>query len=220
MGFYSRVLRHGSLGLGESYVDGWWDCLALDQLFSRILSAQLDRNAPWDWRLALQWVLSAVFNQQTKLRAKSVAERHYDLGNELYQKMLDRRMVYSCGRWEHACNLDKAQEAKPDFVCRQLRLEPEITLLDIGCGWGGLARFAAERYGAEVVGVTISREQMEWAQHLCRGLPVEIRLQDFRDVTGRFDRVASLGMFEHVGYKNYRRFFEVAQRVLLSPRLL
>ena len=212
--FYSRVLRHGSLGLGESYVDGWWDCPALDQLFSRVLSAGLDQNAPRDWRLALQWVLAAVFNRQTKLRARSVAERHYDLGNELYQKMLDRRMVYSCGRWEHASNLDEAQEAKLDFVCRQLRLAPGITLLDIGCGWGGLAKFAAERYGAKVVGVTISREQMQWAQHSCQGLPVEIRLEDYRDVTGRFDRVASLGMFEHVGYKNYRKFFEGARKVL------
>lgn len=212
--FYSRVLRHGSLGLGESYVDGWWDCPALDQLFARILGAELDRSAPWDWRLALQWMLAAVFNRQTKLRAKSVAERHYDLGNELYQFMLDRRMVYSCGRWEHASNLDQAQEAKLDFVCRQLRLQPEMTLLDIGCGWGGLAKFAAERYGARVTGVTISREQMEWAQHLCEGLPIEIRLEDYRDVTGTFDRVASLGMFEHVGYKNYRRFFELVRRVL------
>jgi len=213
-GFYSRVLRHGSLGLGESYVDGWWDCSALDQLFSRILKAKLDRNAPRDWRLALQWLLAAVFNRQTKLRAKSVAERHYDLGNELYRKMLDGRMVYSCGRWEHASNLDEAQEAKLDFVCRQLRIEPAFTLLDIGCGWGGLAKFAAERYGAKVVGVTVSREQMKWAQQLCRGLPVEIRLEDYRDVTGTFDRVASLGMFEHVGYKNYRSFFGVARRVL------
>jgi cyclopropane-fatty-acyl-phospholipid synthase len=150
-------------GLGESYLDGWWDCPALDQLFSRILGAELDRNAPWDWRLALQWVLAAVFNRQTKLRAKSVAERHYDLGNELYQKMLDRRMVYSCGRREHASNPDEAQEAKLDFVCRQLRLQPDETLLDIGCGWGGLAKFAAERYGAKVIGVTVSREQVEWA---------------------------------------------------------
>ena len=212
--FYSRVLRHGSLGLGEAYVDGWWDCPALDQLFSRILGAELGRNAPWDWRLALQWVLAAVFNRQTKWRAKSVAKRHYDLGNELYEKMLDRRMVYTCGRWEHASDLDDAQEAKLDFVCRQLRLQPETTLLDIGCGWGGLAKFAAERYGTKVVGVTISREQMEWARHLCEGLPVEIRFEDYRDITGTFDRVASLGMFEHVGYKNYRRFFEIARRVL------
>lgn len=212
--FYSRVLRQGSLGLGESYVDGWWDCPALDQLFTRILSAKLDEKPAWNLRLLLHWLAGAFLNRQTRRRAKSVSEKHYDLGNDLYQRMLDRRMVYSCGRWEHASSLDEAQEAKLDFVCRQLRLRPGMTLLDIGCGWGSLARYAAEKYGAKVVGITISRAQKEWAQRSCQGLPVEIRLQDYRDVTETFDRVASLGMFEHVGYKNYRRFFEVARRAL------
>lgn len=212
--FYARVLRHGSLGLGESYVDGWWDCAALDQLFSRILSAELDQKASWNWRLMLHWLVAAVLNRQTRLRAKFVARKHYDLGNDLYQNMLDRRMVYTCGHWEHASSLDEAQESKLGFVCAQLGLEPGMTLLDIGCGWGSLARFAAERHGVKVVGVTISREQAQWAQDYCEGLPVEIRLQDYRDVTGTFDRVASLGMFEHVGYKNYARFFQVARRAL------
>jgi cyclopropane-fatty-acyl-phospholipid synthase len=212
--FYARVLRHGSLGLGESYVDGWWDCPALDQLFSRILRAELDRKSSWNWRLMLHWIVAAVLNRQTKLRAKSVAQKHYDLGNELYRNMLDARMVYTCGRWEQAVSLDEAQEAKLDFVCRQLGLRQEMSLLDIGCGWGSLAKFAAEKYGSKVVGITISREQAEWAQHSCEGLPVAIRLQDYRDLTGTFDRVASLGMFEHVGHKNYARFFKVVRRVL------
>jgi cyclopropane-fatty-acyl-phospholipid synthase len=128
--------------------------------------------------------------------------------------MLDHRMVYTCARWANASSLDEAQEAKLDFVCRKLALQPGMTLLDIGCGWGGLARFAAEKYGARVVGITLSRQQMQLAQEMCAGLAVEIRLQDYRDVTGTFDRVASLGMFEHVGYKNYRKFFEVAHRSL------
>lgn len=212
--FYARVLRNGSLGLGESYMDGWWDCPALDEFFTRILSAKLDREARRNLRLIL-WHLSAVlFNRQTKSRAKRVAEQHYDLGNELYRNMLDHRMVYTCARWDHASNLDEAQEAKLDFVCCKLGLRSQMTLLDIGCGWGSLAKFAAEKYGAKVVGITISCEQVELAQNLCDGLPVEIRLQDYRDVTGTFDRVASLGMFEHVGYKNYRIFFEAVRRVL------
>ena len=212
--FYARVLRHGSLGLGESYMDAWWDCDALDQFFTRILNAELDQNARWNLRLIL-WHLSAVvFNRQTRTRAKRVAEQHYDLGNELYQNMLDHRMVYTCARWDHASSLDEAQEAKLDFVCHKLGLQPQMTMLDIGCGWGSLARFAAEKYGAKVVGVTISREQVELARRLCDGLPIEIRLQDYRDVTGTFDCVASLGMFEHVGYKNYRRFFEIVRRAL------
>lgn len=212
--FYAQVLRHGSLGLGDSYVDGWWDCPALDQLFTRILSVKLDEKASWNWRLMLYRLAAAVLNRQTKWRSKFVAKKHYDLGNDLYEKMLDRRMVYTCGHWEHASNLDQAQESKLDFVCRQLGLQPEMSLLDIGCGWGSLARFAAEKYGARVVGITISREQAELAQRSCESLPVEIRLQDYRDVTGTYDRVASLGMFEHVGYKNYSRFFQVARRVL------
>ena len=212
--FYARVLRNGSLGLGESYMDGWWDCPALDEFFTRILSAKLDREARRNLRLIL-WHLSAVlFNRQTKSRAKRVAEQHYDLGNELYRNMLDHRMVYTCARWDHASNLDEAQEAKLDFVCCKLGLRSQMTLLDIGCGWGSLAKFAAEKYGAKVVGITISCEQVELAQNLCDGLPVEIRLQDYRDITGTFDRVASLGMFEHVGYKNYRIFFEAVRRVL------
>lgn len=212
--FYPRVLRNGSLGLGESYMDGWWDCPALDEFFTRILSAKLDREARRNLWLIL-WHLSAVlFNRQTKSRAKRVAEQHYDLGNELYRNMLDHRMVYTCARWDHASNLDEAQEAKLDFVCCKLGLRSQMTLLDIGCGWGSLAKFAAEKYGAKVVGITISCEQVELAQNLCDGLPVEIRLQDYRDITGTFDRVASLGMFEHVGYKNYRIFFEAVRRVL------
>lgn len=212
--FYARVLRLGSLGLGESYMDGWWDCPALDQFFSRILSAGLDRYVPWAWRLGLRHVVATLFNRQTRSRAKCVAEQHYDLVNELYESMLDHRMVYTCARWAYACNLDEAQEAKLDFVCRKLAIQPRTTLLDIGCGWGSLARFAAENYGARVVGITLSRQQMQLAQYRCKGLPIEIRLQDYREVDGTFDRVASLGMFEHVGYKNYRRFFEIAHRCL------
>jgi cyclopropane-fatty-acyl-phospholipid synthase len=212
--FYGRVLRRGSLGLGESYMDGWWDCPSLDQFFSRILGAELDQNPRWNWRFVLSHLAATFFSRQTRSRAKRVAELHYDLGNKLYEGMLDHRMVYTCARWAYASNLDEAQEAKLDFVCRKLALQSGMTLLDIGCGWGSLARFAAEKYGARVVGITLSREQMQLAQQRCEGLPIDIRLQDYRDVDGTFDRVASLGMFEHVGYKNYRRFVEIAHRSL------
>ena len=212
--FYGRVLLRGSLGLGESYVDGWWDCLSLDQFFSRVLSANLDRNLLWNWSSALRHLRVAGFNQQTRSRAERAVRQHYDLGNELYQKMLDRRMVYSCARWEHAANLEEAQKGKLDFVCRKLDLRPGITLLDIGCGWGSLAKFAARVYGAKVCGITLSRQQMQLAQEVCKGLPVQIFLRDYRDAHGTFDRVASLGMFEHVGDKNYVRFFETVCRCL------
>ncbi|MGH9689899.1 MAG: cyclopropane fatty acyl phospholipid synthase [Candidatus Acidiferrales bacterium] len=213
-GFYPRVLRLGSLGLGEAYMDGWWDCGALDEFFYRILRAGLDRKRICDWHLALSSLWATVLNRQTPSRSKRVAEQHYDLDNDLYQKMLDRRMVYTCARWEHVSNLNEAQEAKLDFVCRKLDLKPGMLLLDIGCGWGSLAKYAAEKYGVRAVGITLSREQMQLGQQMCADLPVEIRLQDYRDVREKFDRVASLGMFEHVGYKNYRSYFELAHRAL------
>jgi cyclopropane-fatty-acyl-phospholipid synthase len=217
--FYPRVLQHGSIGLGESYMDGWWDCAALDEFFSRLLHAGLDQKGIWDWRLALDSLWAAIVNRQTESRSVRVAEQHYDLGNDLYQKMLDRRMVYTCACWAHASNLNEAQEAKLDFVCQKLDLQPGMTLLDIGCGWGSLAKFAAERYGARVVGITLSREQLQLGQQMCADLPVELRLQDYRDIGEKFDRVASLGMFEHVGYKNYRTYFEMAHRALVPDGL-
>lgn len=213
-GLYSRVLRQGSYGLGESYVDGWWDCVRPDEFFFRIFRAGLGEGPGRGWRTLWLLLKSALSNPQTKSRSVKAVESHYDLGNELFQDMLDRRMVYTSGLWEGARTLDQAQEAKLDFVCRKLALEPGMRVLDIGCGWGGFARFAAERYGAEVLGVTLSREQVELGRTMCAGLPIELRLQDYRDVRGSFDRVVSLGMFEHVGPKNYREFFRVARKAL------
>lgn len=212
--FYARLLRLGSLGLGESYMDGWWDCYALDEFFCRILSAGLERDRAHIWRFAWRYLLASAFNLQTRTRARQVADQHYDLGNQLYLHMLDRRMVYTCARWDHASRLDEAQEVKLDFVCQKLGLRPGMHLLDIGCGWGSLARFAAQNYGVRVTGVTLSREQLLLGQEMCAHLPIELRLQDYRDLRGTFDHIASLGMFEHVGYKNYRMFFEVAHRSL------
>jgi len=212
--FYSRVLRQGAYGLGESYVDGWWDCAQLDEFFYRIFIAGLGESSVRGWP-AFWLLLKSVFsNPQTASRSARAVERHYDLGNELFQDMLDRRMVYTSGLWEGACTLDQAQEAKLDFVCRKLALDPGMKVLDIGCGWGSFAKFAAERYGVEVLGVTLSHRQVELGQKMCAGLPVELRLQDYRDVRGSFDRVVSLGMFEHVGSKNYRTFFRMARNVL------
>ena len=210
---YARLLGEGSLGLGESYMDGWWDTASLDGLLHRLLQARLDERVHGlaEVRDAL---FARLFNPQTRRRSRAVGERHYDLGNDLYAAMLGRRLVYSCGYWRTAGDLDAAQEAKLDLVCRKLRLQPGMRVLDIGCGWGEALKFAAERYGASGVGVTISREQAEYARALCGGLPVEIRQQDYRDVDERFDAVFSIGMFEHVGVKNYRSYFESVRRLL------
>jgi len=214
--FYKRMLRDGSIGLGESYMDGWWDCEQLDEMFARLLGAYLDERVAGLAKLKL--ILSAVayklFNFQSIKRAFHVGEVHYDIGNDLYRRMLDPRMIYSCGFWAEADNLADAQTHKLDLICRKLKLEPGMTLLDIGCGWGGLAAYAAENYGVEVTGVTISREQQKLACETVQGLPVEIILQDYRQLTGRYDRVVSVGMFEHVGVKNYRTFFKKVSELL------
>ena len=212
--FYRRVLAHGSLGLGESYMEGWWDCERLDEFFFRVLRSEIRRQVRRDWRLLSRVLLARVLNMQSSKRAFQVGERHYDLGNRLFLAMLDSRMVYSCAYWREARTLDEAQENKLELICRKLDLKPGLKVLDIGCGWGSLAKYAALKYGVDVVGITVSSEQVDMARSLCAGMPVEIRLQDYRDVNEKFDRIVSVGMIEHVGYKNYRTYMEVARRCL------
>ena len=210
---YNRVLAGGSLALGESYMDGWWDCRALDQFFYRILKRRLDKNVK-DWKQIFSVIKAKILNLQSKSRAYEVGRRHYDIGNDLYKCMLDKRMVYSCGYWKNAKTLDKAQEAKLDLICKKLGLKPGMKILDIGCGWGSLAKYAAEKYRVKVVGVTVSKEQVKLARELCKGLPIEIRLQDYRKLNEKFDCIVSVGMFEHVGFKNYRTYMKIANRCL------
>ena len=205
--FFDRVLREGSLGAGESYMDGWWDCAALDEAIARLLRKGALGGLPRDWPTLVTALRSRLFNLQ-RLRPREVGEKHYDIGNALYETMLDRRMIYSCGYWPTAQTLDEAQEAKLDLICRKLMLEPGMRLLDIGSGWGGLMSFAAERYGVSATGITISREQAAWADAHKGALPVETKVMDYMALAGRFPRIVSVGMFEHVGHKNYRRFFE------------
>lgn len=215
---YHRVLSSWSLGFGEAYVDGDWDCDDLDGLFTRLLSSGIETAATGiaRARLAFEHLRHQLINLQSKDRAFQVGEQHYDAGNDIFEAMLDSRMIYSCAYWEHASTLEEAQYAKLDMICRKLRLQAGETLLDIGCGWGGLARFAAENYGVHVTGVTVSKEQLALAQARCAGLSVDLRLQDYRDLQGRFDKIVSVGMFEHVGPKNYPVYFDTARR-LLAP---
>ncbi len=215
---FTRVMAGGSLALGESYMDGWWDCDRLDEFFTRVLAAELDTKVS-PWTDALRVLAAKLVNLQRPSRAYEIGRRHYDIGNDLFCRMLDTRMIYSCGYWKDATTLDQAQEAKLDLVCRKLRLERGMRLLDIGCGWGGTARFAAERYHASVVGITVSEEQAKHAQRLCEGLDVVIRLEDYRALEGRFDRILSIGMFEHVGRKNYATFMRVVREHLAEDGL-
>lgn len=210
---YSRVLASGTLGAGEAYMDGWWDADALDQLICRAVSAGLEYQLK-PWHLLGDVVIARMKNLQKPGRAFQVGKIHYDLGNDLFEAMLDKRMNYSCGYWADADTLDDAQTAKLDLVARKLMLEQDMRVLDIGCGWGGAARYFAEQYGVEVVGVTVSRSQLELGQEIVAGLPIELRLQDYRELNETFDRIYSIGMFEHVGHKNYRAYFNVVKRCL------
>ena len=212
--FFSRVLASGTLGFGESYMDGWWDCDALDEMCYRAIRAGLEKR--FAFRLPNVWAFltALIVNQQTPRRSRKVGRVHYDLSNDFFEAMLDPNMQYSCALFAEGDDLASAQLRKLDWICERLRLRPGLRVLDIGCGWGGLARYAARHYGCQVVGITISREQFRYAQRWCRGLDVEIQLRDYREVTEQFDRVVSVGMVEHVGYKNYRTYMRAAARSL------
>jgi cyclopropane-fatty-acyl-phospholipid synthase len=212
-GVPERALAYGTLGLGEAYMDGYWECERLDQLFERLIRARLaDKVQP----MSVLWhaLRNRLLNRQTQRRAWQLGRQHYDLSNEFYRAMLDRRMTYTCGYWHGAGTLDEAQENKLDLICRKLALQPGMRVLDIGCGWGSFMKFAAQRYGVQCVGVTISAEQVALGRELCQGLPVQFQLQDYRTMQGKFDRIVSVGMFEHVGQKNYRAYMEVAHQCL------
>ena len=218
---FDRVLRQGSLGFGESYMDGAWESDRLDETFHKILSADLERQVSRLARVRFLglFLKQALTNRQSRRRAFQVGERHYDIGNDVYQAMLDPTMTYSCGYWKDAETLEEAQTAKLRLICNKLEFKPGERLLDIGCGWGGLARFAAEGYGVEVLGITVSKEQQRLARERCAGLPVTIELMDYRELEGRFDKLVSVGMFEHVGPRNYSAYFAAANRAMASDGL-
>lgn len=213
---YRAILVKGALGFGEAYMDGLWECERLDQMFHRLLNSEAEEKLGGWTRLRLlgDMLRHSLFNLQSRRRAFQVGEQHYDTGNDVFEAMLDSTMSYSCAYWHNATNLEEAQQKKLDMICRKLELRPGERLLEIGCGWGGLARFAAERYGVEVVGITVSKEQQKLARERCAGLPVSIELMDYRNLAEKFDKVVSVGMFEHVGPKNYPAYFDTAHRAL------
>ena len=210
---YPRVLRDGTMGVGEAYVEGWWDSPALDQMLERIIRARVDLELRDSWVLLAHAVRAKIFNRQAA-RAFEVGERHYDVGNDLYEAMLGRRMMYTCAYFKGVDSLDDAQEAKLDLICRKIGLRPGMRGLDLGCGWGGFAAFAAENHGVSVVGYTVSREQVAWIKDHYSALAIDVRHDDYRNATGTFDAVVSIGLMEHVGPKNHRAYMEQAARCL------
>ncbi|HIH32032.1 TPA: cyclopropane fatty acyl phospholipid synthase [Candidatus Woesearchaeota archaeon] len=215
---YSRILSGGSLALGESYMDGWWDSKAVDQFIYRVLNKGLDRKVLGLKNLVKLYVKSNFFNMQ-KLNPFKIGQKHYDIGNDLYKAMLDKNMQYSCGYWKNAKTLDQAQIAKMDLICRKLELSKGDRVLDIGCGWGTLLKYAAGNYGINGVGITVSKEQAEFARNLFKGLPLEVKLQDYRTVKDKFDKIVSVGMIEHVGFKNYKTFMKTVKSCLKDEGL-
>ena len=211
--FYRRVFSQGSLGLGESYMDGWWDCEKLDEFFCKALRSNLEKEIKKK-NILIEILKSRIFNPQSLSKAFQIGETHYDIGNDLYEAMLDSRMTYTCGYWKDAKNLEEAQEAKLELVCKKIGLKEGNRVLDIGCGWGSFAEYTAENYGVSVLGITVSKEQVKLARERCKGLDIKIELQDYREINEKFDHIVSLGMFEHVGIKNYRKYFEIARKNL------
>ncbi|HUS28753.1 MAG TPA: cyclopropane fatty acyl phospholipid synthase [Kofleriaceae bacterium] len=213
--FYQRLLRDGTLGFGEAYMEGWWDSRELDQTIDRVCRHRLRDHVKDNWVLLAHAVKARVLNPQ-KTRAFEIAYKHYDIGNDLYEAMLDKRMLYTCAYWRDAKDLEAAQEAKLELVCQKIGLKSGMRVLDLGCGWGGFAAYAAEKYGAEVTGYTVAAEQVRWAKEKYAHLPVDIRHDDYRKATGKYDAVVSIGLMEHVGPKNYRAYMELVNQ-LLAP---
>jgi cyclopropane-fatty-acyl-phospholipid synthase len=217
--FYDRVLTKGTLGLGESYVDGWWDCEEIDEMIYRILKFSDKDVVSKNLTNLLYFLKSKFFNLQTKTKATVVAKKHYDLGNDLYMSFLDSYNQYSCGYFKDTNDLNTAQEKKLALICRKLQLKSTDKVLDVGCGWGGFAKYATLHYGCHVTGITLSKEQASYAKEFTKGLPIQIEVLDYRDISSQFDKIVSIGMFEHVGYKNYRKMMEIVKKHLKKDGL-
>jgi cyclopropane-fatty-acyl-phospholipid synthase len=217
------ISKGGLFALGEAYMRGEWSTDNLTGLMYRLVTQ--DRDLPvrfdkWSPRVIAYLAKDLITNSQIGKGAFEVGKRHYDLGNDLFTAMLDQTtMTYTCGYWKDATNLDQAQVAKIDLICRKLQLKPGMRVLDIGCGWGNFAAHAAKRYGVSVVGLTISKEQAALARERCKGLDVEIVLEDYQRYTGLFDRVVSIEMIEAVGRKNLPAYFGMVNRCLRDKGL-
>ena len=217
--FFSRLLKDGSIALGESYVDGWWDCKQIDQFVYRLLKNNILSKLHMSFINKAYNLRVKLLNLQSKKKAKKNVSFHYNLGNDLFEATLGKYMSYSCAYWKNAKNLDQAQKNKMDLICKKLKLKKGMNVLDIGYGWGGFAKFAADKYRVKVVGLTLSQDQYLYALTYCRDSNVEIRVEDYRDHKGQYDRVVCIEMMEHVGPKNHRDFMECVHNNLKKDGL-
>lgn len=221
-------MNRGMLAIGETYMAEQWtvaDDLTLDEILTRLMKLPSDkkRKAFKSWDSKLFAMAARVFNYQSPARAGIVGAHHYDLGNDFFKLWLDPYMQYSCAYWKDVDNLDAAQEQKLHLIAKKLKMEPGMTVLEIGCGWGGLACFFAKHYGVKVTGITISNEQLngarEWAKREGVSHLTEFKYQDYREMEGEFDRVVSIAMLEAVGYKNMDHYYNVIKRNLKNGGL-
>jgi cyclopropane-fatty-acyl-phospholipid synthase len=217
--FYERVLSEGSMGFGESYMEGWWDAPALDECMFKIIKANLPSKVKPTWSMMWSYVKAKIFNMQAKELSKTVVQQHYELGDDLYEHMLGNTLAYTCAYWKNTATLDEAQTAKFDLIAKKAGLKPGMRVLDLGCGWGGFSRHIAKNYGVIVTAVNLSAQQCAYAKKICEGLPVTVLNQDYRDTVGTFDRIISIGLMEHVGHKNYRGFMDLISRCLTDEGL-
>lgn len=218
--FYKKALTQREIGIGETYMDGWWSSRQLDETIAHLLAVNIQKDLPLTPSLVTTVAIGYMFNRQKLSRAYKNAAAHYNIGNDLYALMLDKRMIYSCGFWQHAKTLGQAQEDKLERVCKKLKLKPGMTLLDIGCGWGGFAEYAAKNYKVKVTGISPASEQVELAKKRTKGLDVKILQQDYREASGKYDRIVSIGMLEHVGQKNYKSFFTKCHSLLKDDGIM
>jgi cyclopropane-fatty-acyl-phospholipid synthase len=217
---WNRVVAQHQLGFGEAYMQGWWDCQELDEALTRLVTVNAVSAIRVTPKIMAQTLKSRVSNRQSKKKAAKNARHHYDIGNDLFMRMLDKEMIYSCGYWENATSLEEAQIAKLDLICQKLQLKPGMRVLDIGSGWGGFLRYAVKNYGVVGSGVSPANEQIKLARELSQGLDINFFQIDYRDLTGTFDRIVSIGMMEHVGPKNLKRFFTKCDDLLAEGGMM
>lgn len=213
--FYMKLLIKGPLGFGEAFVDDWIECDRFDECLTRILKLESKNHPVMMW----SWLRAYFTDLSSKKRGKIGSAIHYNFEKLIYEKMLDKAMTYSIGYWGENDDLERAQEKKLDLICRKLHLEPGMRVLDIGCGWGSFAQYATRMYNVSVVGINIAEKQIELAQQKYSHLPIEFRVQDYRDLKGNFDRIVSIGMAEHVGLKNYKRYLKIIRDCLKDEGL-
>ncbi len=220
--FFMRAVR-GTMGVGESYMDGDWDAGSLIEFFRRTMGAGLQAHPLLRLNRLAKEIQARFRNLQTRDRSRAVAEEHYDLDHRMYSLFLGPWNQYTCCFFDGTRDLEQAEVCKLEMICDKLEIEAGDRVLDIGCGWGGFAKYAASTRGCKVIGISLSDEQIDYARSYTAGLPVEIHRLDYRDLPssslGPFDKILICGMIEHVGYKNYRQLMQVVHTVLKDDGL-